>query len=84
MIFLYALLASSLLNAGYFFPIVYRAFFKRPAPDDDVEGEASPFMVVPICITACVSILLFFAPDLPLHFFDLARTAVTQVASGGW
>jgi multicomponent Na+:H+ antiporter subunit D len=84
MIFLYTLLASSLLNAGYFFPIVYRAFFKKPAPDDDVKGEASLFMVVPICFTACVSILLFFEPNLPLHFLDLAKTAVAQVANGGW
>ncbi len=84
MVYLYALLASSLLNAGYFFPIVYRAFFKKPKPDDDVKGEASPFMVVPICFTACVSILLFFEPNFPLHFFDLARTAVAQVAQGGW
>jgi hypothetical protein len=74
------LLLSGLLNAGYFFPIVIRAFFyPAPAPADDahgatsdhpehhpVTGEASPWMVVPLCATAALAIIFGLFPDYPL------------------
>jgi len=87
MLFLVVLLASSVLNAAYFFPIVFRAFFKKPEPGADEDalpsGEASLFMVIPLCISAVVSIALFFAPNVPLHFLELAKTVVQQVLQGG-
>ncbi len=87
MLFLVVLLASSVLNAAYFFPIVFRAFFRKPEPgageDGLPSGEASLFMVVPLCISAVVSIALFFAPNVPLHFLELAKTVVQQVLQGG-
>ena len=65
-IILVVLLASSLLNAGYFVPIIYRAFFLSPDPGEKVEGmqEASPFMVVPLFITAVLSVFVGFYPNL--------------------
>ena len=55
------LLTSGLLNAAYFFPIVHRAFFRAPSDPGVVEkGEAPMMMVVPICIAASLSIVLFF------------------------
>jgi multicomponent Na+:H+ antiporter subunit D len=62
---LVALLASTALNAGYFVPIVYRGFFSRPAPDialDDYK-EAPMSMVVPLFLTAVISVLLGVYPD---------------------
>ncbi len=55
-------LISSFLNACYFFPIIYRAFFKDLAPDDQSDGikEAPIFCVIPPLITAVSSLLLFF------------------------
>ena len=57
-------LVSSVLNGVYFFPIVYRAFF-RP-PDEDVAGdrvsEAPLACVIPLVLTATVTVLLFFFP----------------------
>ena len=84
-LFLFVFLTSSLLNAGYFFPIVFRAFFKKPPPGEDYSKirDASPFMVVPICIAAIYSIVLFIAPDVPMHFFEIAKMVVQQVAQGG-
>jgi multicomponent Na+:H+ antiporter subunit D len=62
------ILASTLLNAAYFLPIVYRAFFRAPHALDDahVHGEAPLAMVVALVATAAGTVMLFFAPDLPL------------------
>jgi multicomponent Na+:H+ antiporter subunit D len=59
--------ASTLLTAGYFLPIVYRAFF-RPPPDADraSHGEAPLPMVLALCATALATVLLFFLPEVPL------------------
>ena len=70
-------LVSGLLNAAYFFPIVHRAFFRQGGKDLDNHGEASPLMVVPICIVAVLSILLGLQPNLFFNFFDLA-SGITQ------
>jgi multicomponent Na+:H+ antiporter subunit D len=59
---------STLLNAGYFLPIVYRAFFV-PAPTSESEpahGEAPLPMVIASSITAAATVLLFLMPDVPL------------------
>ncbi|MBE0474299.1 monovalent cation/H+ antiporter subunit D family protein [Rhodoferax sp.] len=59
---------STLLNAGYFLPIVYRAFFVAPAadPHGHPHGEAPLLMVVALTATAGATVLLFFYPDVPL------------------
>lgn len=56
------LLTSSLLNAGYFMPVVFRAFFRKPAQADLALTEASPAMVVPLAVTAAITLLLGFFP----------------------
>jgi multicomponent Na+:H+ antiporter subunit D len=55
------LVASTLLNAGYFLPLLYRAWF-LPAPAERGEGlaEAPATMVVPLTLTA-LAVLAFFA-----------------------
>jgi multicomponent Na+:H+ antiporter subunit D len=58
--------ASTALNAGYFLPIVYRAFFVAPVADDHPHGEAPWPMVVALGATAAATVLLFFVPDVPL------------------
>jgi multicomponent Na+:H+ antiporter subunit D len=60
--------ASTLLNAGYFLPIVYRAFFVAPrrGADDHPHGEAPWPSVLALVITAAGTVLLFFMPELPL------------------
>ncbi|WP_296490263.1 proton-conducting transporter membrane subunit [Rhodoferax sp.] len=59
---------STLLNAGYFLPIVYRAFFvAAPAdPHGHPHGEAPLPMVIALTATAAATVLLFFFPDVPL------------------
>ena len=58
--------ASTLLNAGYFLPIVYRAFFVNAPAGSAEHGEAPWSMVVALCITAALTIFLFCFPDVPL------------------
>jgi multicomponent Na+:H+ antiporter subunit D len=64
------LILSTLLNAGYFVPIVWRAFFRAPADDahhdghhgDDhhhEHGEAPWLMVLAQTVTASLTIALF-------------------------
>ena len=63
---------STLLNAGYFLPIVYRAFFVAPSdgipgdPHHHPHGEAPLPMVIALTATAAITVLLFFMPDVPL------------------
>lgn len=65
------LMLSGVLNAGYFFPILHRAYFKK-GEGLEKYGEASPLMVVPIVITAALSVLFGLFPNLFFNFFDLA------------
>ncbi len=68
-------LLSTLLNAGYFLPIVYRAFF-RPLSAEALahpHGEAPLPIVLALCATAAGTLALFFFPDIPL---DLAQQLV--------
>ncbi len=56
---------STLLNAGYFLPIVYRAFFK-PADQSHPHGEAPLSMVVALSFTAAMTVLIFLFPQTVL------------------
>ena len=81
-VFVVIFLLSGLLNAGYFFSIVVRAFF---APSDKFTrfGEASKLMVVPLVITAVLSLLLGIFPDRIPYFFQLASSVARSVFGGG-
>ena len=65
-------LVSSLLNAAYFLPIVYQAFFCREedAQFEKKVGEAPAFAVAPLALTALFSIVWFFYHE---PFFKLAN-----------
>jgi len=68
--------ASTVLNAAYFLPIVYRAFGKRPAAipaGHHDHGEAPLPIVAALSVTAAGSIVLFFFPDV---FLSLASQLV--------
>ncbi len=70
------LLISTILNAIYFLPILYNAFFKDTVREkvdwgdyghDDLIKE-NPFIVVPLMITAIISVLVGIFPDIVLNF----------------
>jgi multicomponent Na+:H+ antiporter subunit D len=76
--FLVVLLFSSLLNACYFIPITYKAFFCKPedAMFENKMQEAPAFCVVPLVITATISVILLFYPQ---PFLRLARMMVQSI-----
>lgn len=64
------LIASTMLNAAYFAPITYKAFFgKRPA-DEPFTGikEAPLSMLIPIIIACTISVLIGIFPNFMLQF----------------
>ncbi len=66
-IFMLVLLVSSFLNAFYFLPIVYKGFFGKSDEEDDTPvkiQEANLCLVIPLVITAIISIVLFFYPTI--------------------
>jgi len=75
------LVLSGLLNAGYFFPIVRRAFFKEGAFPPGVR-EASPTLVIPLLATAGFSLGLGLYPDLIFRFYRLAAALAAAVFGG--
>ena len=84
--FMIVFLVSTILNAAYFFPIVFHAFFPKqgdavddsPLPKFSIAGvkEAPLACVLPLCITAILTLVLFFVPG---PFLELARQFVAGV-----
>jgi multicomponent Na+:H+ antiporter subunit D len=66
---------STVLTAGYFLPIVYRAFFRPPPAHgaDHPVGEAPWPIVLALTTTAAVTVLLFLWPEIP---FRLATSMI--------
>ncbi|MFN3868610.1 MAG: proton-conducting transporter membrane subunit [Hyphomicrobiaceae bacterium] len=76
------IILSTVLNASYFLPIVYRAFFAEPRHahalgaaavkdahvdhHDDDHGEAPWPILLALSLTAAATVVLFFVPDVPL------------------
>lgn len=62
------MLGSTLLNAAYFMPIVYAAFFRPAAPDahGHEHGESPLPMVAALTFTAAGTVLLFLFSELPM------------------
>jgi len=71
---LLVMVASTLLNAGYFLPIVYRAFFRSPGAQA-IHGEAPAPVVCALVATAGLTLAMFLFPALPL--------ALAQSIAGG-
>ena len=88
---LVVLLASSLLNAAYFVPIIYKAFFDVPEgllrlkpmslgaaargfdekenhKEEQTIKEPSNFILIPLMLTAVISLMLGLFPDFLLTF----------------
>ena len=64
------LLVSTLLNTAYFAPVVYNGFFGKPSEADLKHKftEAHPLMVVPLAITAAISVVIGLYPGFFMSF----------------
>ncbi len=83
---LMVLIMSTLLNAAYFLPITYKAFFEKEneAHGADAHGHGHghehheevrelKFVVVPLVLTAVISLLIGIFPD---YFLTLAKEVI--------
>ncbi len=78
--FLIVLLTSSILNAVYFLPVVYKAFFCTAEESMYHEVQEAPlWCVMPPVFTAICSIILFFYPQ---PFLQLAKIAAAGFMGG--
>ncbi len=66
------LVVSTLLNAAYFLPIIYAAFFKSPSAEDAARphGEAPLPMVLALVATSAATLLLFIVSAPLLQLLD--------------
>ncbi|MEE4164383.1 MAG: monovalent cation/H+ antiporter subunit D family protein [Desulfocapsaceae bacterium] len=64
------LLTSTLLNAAYFLPVTYRAFFCRPPAAEPYTGirEAPLAMLIPILIACAISVIIGIWPQFMMQF----------------
>jgi multicomponent Na+:H+ antiporter subunit D len=64
------LLASTLLNAAYFTPVVYKGFFGQPSREDAEHkySEAHPSLVIPLSVTAAISVVIGLYPGFFMRF----------------
>lgn len=72
------LIISGLLNVAYLFPIIHAAYFRK-GEGLEGHGEAPMTMVIPIVITAVLSVLLGFCPDLFFKFYQLAGSITAGI-----
>jgi multicomponent Na+:H+ antiporter subunit D len=74
MVMLLVLLGSTLLNAAYFLPIVYKAFFctQEESMFSNKVQEGPIWCVAALVVTAVGSIVLFFYPTVFLNLAELA------------
>lgn len=60
------LMVSSVLNAIYFLPIIYKAWFELPESESQARGEAPAMLLVPALVTAALALLVGVAAGAPL------------------
>ena len=70
------MVGSSMLNAAYFLPIIYLAFFKAPPGTTMRVSEAAPTLFIPILICAVYVLILGTTAEVVGMPFSLAEAAV--------
>lgn len=97
-LFVAVLVAAALLALSYLIPVV-RVFFGKSDRSAEISGhaqtvgekygghagynDAAPAMLIPIVITAVVSLVLGIMPDAGPHLYDLAVIAAESISGGG-
>lgn len=68
--FLAVLLVSSILNAAYFLPVSYTAFFEAETQESRTPVREIPMMTIPLVATAILSVLMGIFPGYFLALAD--------------
>ncbi|MEK6599590.1 MAG: monovalent cation/H+ antiporter subunit D family protein [Deltaproteobacteria bacterium] len=67
------IIVSSILNAAYFLPITYKAFFEKQDDAHHEEIKEIPMVAIPLMITAIISMLIGIYPD---YFLTLTKEVI--------
>jgi multicomponent Na+:H+ antiporter subunit D len=78
--FVLVMVASSLLNASYWLPILHLAWFRPPAAGSGPPREAGALLLVPTLLSAGYVLLLGISARVPGMPFSLAEAAVRFVS----
>lgn len=63
------LIASTVLNVGYFAPVTYKAFFGKPPAGAAVGIKEAPLsMLIPILIAVTISVIIGIYPNFMMQF----------------
>ncbi len=74
------IIGASLLTAAYLFPVIWTAFFEKPDKKDEHSfGEARLMMVIPLAITAALSLVFGLVPLVITYQLSLARDVAAHV-----
>ena len=57
---IFTIIASTVLNAAYFLPIIFMAWFAREESGSKDHGEAPPLVVLAVTATALLTLGFFF------------------------
>ena len=77
--FALVMITSGLLNAAYWLPIVYRAYFKDPGNGSGGAGDPPPVMLLPILVCAAYVVALGITAEIPLMPFHVAQMAANAI-----
>ncbi len=76
---IFIIILSTLLNAAYFVPIIFAAFFKKESADNHSDHREAPFpIVLALSTTAFCTILLFFFPGIPFELAEMINVGNLQ------
>jgi len=78
-VLLLVLIISAILNAAYFFPVIYTMMLDRPDDEHSLDRVTEPplLMLIPIILTVVASVLIFLYPSMP--FMDLIEIAIAEI-----
>jgi multicomponent Na+:H+ antiporter subunit D len=64
------IIASTILNASYYFPLIYRSYFMPNNIDSEIKNEEDVQLIAPVIIIGLISIILFFNLDSIIMFLE--------------
>lgn len=80
-LYVVVLIASAMLSITYLLPLGYLGFFKK-SDKFTHYGEARKDMLIPIVVTATLSVVLGILPNFGANFYDLATMSAQSIVQG--
>ncbi len=83
-VFFIVFLLAGLLDAIYFFPVIFKAFFRKPKKENEIEyakfKEANILILAPIVVVAILVVVFWMVPFPFLNLADIKISHVLPIA----